>query len=1042
MPPLGRGPEAARAASGGSVPRPTYWRSLDELADTPAFRAFSEAEFPSAAPARLAPTTRREFLRLMGASAALAGLTGCRWPKEVIAPYGQQPENRTPGVPVQYATAMELGGWAQGLLVTSYDGRPIKIEGNPSHPLNRGATDARAQASVLELYDPDRAHAVCRRDGQQYATLTWEDFAAFARPHFDQLRQRGGAGLCVLSAASSSLSLADMRARLLAAFPQARWLEWEPLSRDNERLGALLAFGRPHRTHLHPDRADVIVALDDDFLGAHPAAVQYARDFITGRRIDATGRRIDAGGPEEAQRPAAPMNRLYVVESGYSITGAMADHRYPLRSCDVPAFAACLAAQLVERGLALPPEAGELSAVLKGAAEGRGEGPCPRGLADELLGHRGRCLITVGPHQPPEVHALVHVLNAALGNVGTTLTYTVEPDESRPTHVAAIGQLVAAMRAGQVDTLLILGGNPAYDAPADLELAGCLASVETTIHLSLHRNETSRLCLWNLPQAHYLESWGDARAYDGTLSIVQPLIAPLYDGKTPAEVIALLLGEEPATGYEIVRRALQALQPGTDFESWWRQALHDGVVPGTAFAAVSPTPRGGEWAATIGGWVGRPTAQEDGLEVVFRPSAAVYDGRFANNGWLPELPDPITKLTWDNPALLAPATAAALGVESGDIVRLTLGARSLEVPVYVLPGHAAGSVTLLLGYGRSSAGRVGDGVGCNTYALRTTEGLDVAYRPVVVKTGRRCKLATTQDHHAIRSRVGERAGQARVGLLVREATVEEYRRHPQFAREAVHHLPLVSLWQEHSYEQGHRWAMAIDLNACIGCSACVVACQAENNVPVVGKDEVERGREMHWLRVDRYFRGAPHDPQVAFQPVPCMHCENAPCEQVCPVAATVHSSEGLNDMVYNRCIGTRYCANNCPYKVRRFNWFNNHRDLTEIEKLAFNPEVTVRSRGVMEKCTYCVQRINAVKIAAGNERRAIRDGEITPACAQACPTQAIVFGDLNDPDSRVARLHTAERAYGILEELNVKPRTKYLARLRNPASTPGNRTDQ
>ncbi len=1003
--------------------RRTYWRSLDELADTPEFRRFVESEFPSMASWMSKSPSRRQFLKLMGASMALAGLTGCRWPQEKLVPAASQPVGRVPGKTVQYATAMELGGYAQGLLVTCYEGRPIKIEGNPLHPINRGAADAIAQASILEFYDPDRSRQVVQTDFEELRRRVirqtkdtgtprqWSDFEAFAKPHFAGLRAKEGAGLYILSEATSSPSMMDMRGLLMAAFPQAQWFEYEPISRDNERAGTAMAFGRPYRPHYALDKADVIVSFDDDLLGTHPAALKHARDFVAGRQVDRQGNRLDGGGK---------MNRLYVVESGYSITGAMADHRCALRAGDVSRFAP---------GLLLP------DSLSKGLNESLREL-----LTKDVSGHKGRCVFAAGPHQPAAVHAFVHALNATMDAIGRTITFTDELDGSRPSHTDALAQLTADVRGGKVGTLLILGGNPVFDAPADLDFFGHLAAVKNSVHLSLYNNETSRACTWHLPRAHHLESWGDARAYDGTISIIQPTIEPLYEGRTPIELLAFICEDKMTKGHDIVRRTFGELfDYGVNRGELWRQSLHDGVVAETALPAVQPPfnpERGQEIIGTFGA-AAKATGPGGDFDLLFSQSPTLYDGRFANNGWLQELPDPLTKLTWDNAAFVSPATARELGVRSGDVLELTAKDRSIEIAAFVQPGQAEQTIVLPLGYGRVAAGRVGDGVGVNTYALRTSGAMDVLTSVKVEKTGRRYKLATTQDHQAIDSKVGREATAERLGELVREADVEHYRTHPDFAKHVVHHPPLRSLWKEPVRQPGvtappaHRWAMAIDLSACIGCGACAVACQAENNIPVVGKDEVERGREMAWLRIDRYYRGKPEDPQVAFQPLTCHHCENAPCEQVCPVAATVHSAEGLNDMVYNRCIGTRYCSNNCPYKVRRFNWFNNHKDVSEVEKLAFNPEVTVRSRGVMEKCTYCVQRIMAVKIAAKNERRPIVDGEIVPACAQTCPTRAIVFGDLNDPNSRVAKLHAADRAYAVLAELNVKPRTVYLARLRN-----------
>ncbi len=1011
---------------------PPYWRSLEERDASPQFREWLEAEFPSAAePGAL---SRRRWLQLMGASLALAGVSGCRWKKSEILPFARRPAGRVPGVPEQFATAMELGEGALGLLVTSYDGRPIKIEGNPSHPQSLGATDALAQAAVLELYDPDRSQGLIEHAAQAEGR-TWDDFRRFLASQRQAWKSSGGQGLCVLAQPGTSPTLAWLREALLAQYPQAQWFEYEPLAWDNPRQGARLAFGRPVRSQLVVDQAAVIAALDSDFLAWHPAAVRHARDFATRR---------DADGPW--------MNRLYVVESTLTVTGAAADHRLALRAGYVAAFARALF-ERVRQGLAQPaamplPSAGQPKAERFLAA-----------LAGDLVeaARQGRpTLVIAGPHQPPEVHALVHHLNHLLGNAGKTVWYSEDPRGTALSAVEAIGQVADQMHAGQVHTLVLLGGNPVYDAPADCRFAEALRRVATSIHLSLYYNETSRRTTWHLPQSHFLESWGDVRSWDGTYSVVQPLIEPLYGGRSAIELTAMLAGLPTTAGLELVRQTFGRLVsdrragPQADAESLWRKTVQEGLLPESRFPAldVQLASSADEILARIApvafsGMASRAEAADraPGLELVFCRDSSLHDGRWANNGWLQETPDPVTKLTWDNAAWVSPATAKALGVKTGSVVRLALGHQAVEIPVYVLPGQAAGSIAVALGYGRTAAGRVGGDtaegvqpVGTDVYMLRTRAAMHFASGVVVEATGRHVELATTQDHHAIDT-VGLRGRAERLGELVRQATLRYYRQHPHFAQHVVHHPPLESLWQEPMYE-GYRWGMAIDLSKCIGCNACMVACQAENNVPVVGKEQVLRGREMHWIRVDRYFQGPVEDPQVAFQVVACQQCENAPCEQVCPVAATVHSHEGLNDMVYNRCIGTRYCANNCPYKVRRFNFFNYHKDLqspeNEVLKLLYNPEVTVRSRGVMEKCTYCVQRIQAAKIAARHRGQPVRDGQVRTACQQVCPTSAIVFGDLGDPSSAVARAAGSDRAYAMLAELNVKPRTAYLARIRNP----------
>jgi molybdopterin-containing oxidoreductase family iron-sulfur binding subunit len=721
------------------------------------------------------------------------------------------------------------------------------------------------------------------------------------------------------------------------------------------------------------------------------------------------------------------MNRLYALESTYSLTGTMADHRIALRADRVPLAAAHLAAELfLDLGLPLPVDgpAPALHASLEAFHSLPEKPSAVSTIAQDLLANRGSSVVAVGPRQPAEVHALAHWINAALGNVGHTVRYTEAGDPERAGHAEAIRELAGEMRSGAVGTLLILGGNPVFDAPADVDFAGSLRSVGTSLHLSLFDDETSQTCTWHLPRAHYLEAWGDVRSFDGTVSFAQPLIEPLYGGKSAIEILSMVAEPEPRSGHEIVRATALAAYVGLDFEGFWQRALHDGVVPGSAWPEIQPGLRPAEIRVTA--------PASEGLEVVFLQDSKVYDGRFANNAWLQELPDPLTKVTWDNAVLVGPATAAELGVKSDDLVVLRLESREVTLPVYVMPGQAQRSLAVSLGYGRTAAGKVGDGVGADTFRLRTSETMHAAYGATLQKTGRTHLLACTQNHHLI-DRIGLKAVEKRLGELVREGDLATYRENPAFAREHGHSIPLVQLFQEHSYDEGYQWGMTIDLNSCTGCGTCVVACTAENNVPVVGRDEVIRGREMHWIRIDRYFAGDMDDPHVVHQPVACVHCENAPCEQVCPVAATTHSHEGLNQMVYNRCIGTRYCSNNCPYKVRRFNWFDNHKDLSRVEMMVYNPEVSLRSRGVMEKCTYCIQRVEAVKIAAKNEGRTIKDGEITTACAQACPAQAIVFGNLRDPDSRVRKLQENPRAYAMLEEINTRPRTQYLAKLRNPA---------
>jgi MoCo/4Fe-4S cofactor protein with predicted Tat translocation signal len=981
---------------------PEYWRSLDEIAETEEFRELIHREFPQGASEMHDPVGRREFLKLMGASLALAGVTACtKQPPEKIVPYVKQPEALVPGKPLFFATSMPHRGYAAGLLVESHEGRPTKIEGNPDHPASLGATDVFAQASVLGLYDPDRSQTITYLG----EIRTWGALASAVQTAVEAKRGTQGAGLRILTETVTSPTLASQLQQVLTELPAARWHQWEPVSRDSVRAGAVLAFSEVVDTVFHVAQARVILSLDGDFLSSSPGHLKHTRDFAAGRRVH--------GG-------AGEMNRLYAVESAVTITGQMADHRLPLRASEIESFALEVASALGVPGV--PADAARLER-LRAAHPAAQLDRWIRVLVADLQRHPGASLVVAGEEQPASLHALTHAINATLGNVGTTVIY-IEPVEPNPVdQLGSLRSLAEDMDRGQVDLLVILGSNPVLTAPADLRFADRMAKVGIRIHLGLYEDETAALCHWHVPEAHYLESWSDARAFDGTASLIQPLIAPLYDGKTAHELVTLFAKTPGQSGYEIVRAywkgRFDQQQAGWDFEKSWRKSLHDGIVAGTSAAAKAvslrplapPPPETGH-----AGGGGNP------LEVIFRADPSVFDGRFANNGWLQELPRPQTKLTWDNAALIGPATAERLGLASGDEVEVRCRGRSVAAPVWVLPGQPHDSVLVHLGYGRTRAGQAGDLVGFNAYAIRTSVAPWFDRGVEIRKTGGRHEFASAQLEQVMHGR-----------HLVRAGTLEEYRRNPRFAHEQVESpAPSDTLYPEDHKYTGYAWGMTIDLNACTGCNACVVACQAENNIPVVGKREVGRGHRMHWLRIDRYYQGDPENPVSFNQPVPCMQCENAPCEVVCPVGATNHSAEGLNDMVYNRCVGTRYCSNNCPYKVRRFNFFLYQDWSTPSLKLMRNPDVTVRSRGVMEKCTYCVQRISAAKIEAEKQDRTVRDGDILTACQAVCPAEAIVFGDVNDPKSRVARLKADPLNYGLLEDLNTRPRTTYLAAVRNP----------
>jgi MoCo/4Fe-4S cofactor protein with predicted Tat translocation signal len=974
--------------------RRRYWKSLEDLAETPAFLEILHREFPAQASELTDPSARREFLKLMGASLALAGLTACtRQPRETVVPYVRAPEDVVPGRPLFFSTAVLDGGYAKGVLVESHLGRPTKVEGNPEHPASLGATDVFGQAWVLGLYDPDRSQTLTFRG----EIRPWSSFLATLRGALDEQRPRQGAGLRLLTGNVTSPTLFAQLQEILAAFPAARWHQYEaavPQSALSAALG--------HSVQYRLDTADVIVSLEADFIGSGPGNLSYIRQYASRRK------RPDLG----------QLNRLYVAESAWTLTGAKADHRLPVRSSQIEELARALSAGLGS-----------------GSVPGGPHQAWIQSAARDLQQQAGRSLVMPGEFQPVAVHRLAEAMNQRLGNVGRTVTYG-SLLEARPVDaMASLRELVADMKAGRVELLVILDGNPVYSAPGDLDFAGALDKVPLRIHLGEYDDETAERCEWHIPAAHPLETWGDARAFDGTLTILQPLIAPLYGGKSPHELLAAFSARPDRTAHDVVKDFWRGRMAAGDFEAAWRRALHDGVV---SSSLVPPAPAGTAPAASTS--PASPVAESpvpgaapsagtgNGLEVLFRPDPSVHDGRFSNLGWLQELPKPITKLTWENAALLSPPTARRLGLTEGDVAELRYRGRTLRTPVWTVPGQADETVVLHLGYGRRRAGRVGNAAGFDASYLRTSDAPWVGTGAQMSRTGDRHVFACTQEHWTIDAEAARRN-------LIRSVALEEYRKDPGSVKEMGEAPPRSLTLLPERRSEGHAWGMAIDLNSCVGCNACITACQAENNIPVVGKDQVARGREMFWLRVDRYYTGDPYRSDTVgthFQPLPCMQCENAPCEVVCPVGATVHSDEGLNDQVYNRCIGTRYCSNNCPYKVRRFNFFLYQDWDTPTFKMQRNPDVSIRSRGVMEKCTYCVQRINQARILARNEGRPIRDGDVQTACQSVCPAEAIVFGDLNDPQSHVARLKTEARNYSLLEELGTRPRTTYLAQVTNP----------
>ena len=955
----------AKLAQGG----PAFWRSLDAVAETEAFRAYLEAEFPSAAGLAAGPE-RRGFLKLMAASFALAGLSGCSGDgRDYELPYVNQPERVVPGAPLAYASAALFDGFANGILVTTRNGRPIKVEGNPDHPFSRGGTDILAQASVLGLYDPFRSQAVQHLGRPS----SWAAFQGAMLGRLAAWREGGGRGLALLTGPVTSPALAAEIARLRAAFPGLRWFASAGASRDGIYEGARRAYGRPLETLPDFARARAIVSLDGDFLDLGPGQVGLSRAWIEARRAGS------AAGHLPALHAAAPTPTL---------TSAKADHGLAASEGEILALARDLLS-LAEGGA--------------GGSSGPGAQGWLRRAFAALDANRGAALVTAGLTASPELHDLVHRLNGALGNTGATLRHTapVPAQGAEP-----LADLAAAMQRGAVEALIVVGANPVYEAPGALDIAAHLARVPLKIHAGLSFDETAAYADWHLPLAHPLESWGDARALDGTVTLLQPTIAPLHNGRTAHEILAFLDGAEPADGLGLLKRHWRREgEAEAAFEARFAEALRQGFFSDSA----SPP----ETVALVGAPPAPGPVGTSGIEVVFRPDPTLWDGTHADLAWLQELPKPLTKVVWDNVVALSPRLAERLGIATGDVVAVEATAGRVEGPAWILPGQAENTVTLSLGYGRAVPDHLSRGIGYAANPLRRADAPWHITGVRITRTGARRMPATTQD-------LGTMEGQDLVRVQVEGAA--------PVGDDAAFRQP--SFYGRASEDRGQRaaWGMVIDLDACTGCNACVTACQAENNIPVVGRDEVARGRWMGWIRVDRYYAGGLDAPRTHFQPVPCMHCEQAPCEVGCPVEATLHDSEGLNLQVYNRCVGTRTCQSYCPYKVRRFNWLDYTGGQPAVAQQRNNPEVTVRARGVMEKCTYCIQRVAAARIASAKDAHApIPDGTVETACQGACPTRAIVFGNIADPESRVAAARTEDRHYALLGELNTRPRTTYLA---------------
>jgi molybdopterin-containing oxidoreductase family iron-sulfur binding subunit len=969
-----------------------YWLGLEELSETDEFREFLNEEFPRQAVPYESSVDRRDFLKLLGASMALAGLTSCVRPvrpNEKIVPYVKAPEEMIPGRPLFFASAMTQGGYAMGVIAESHQGRPTRVEGNPDHPASLGAMDVTTAASVLGLYDPDRSQAI----------TGGADFAAFATA---LQGAASGNGFAILTETVTSPTLARQLAQVFEAYPNTKWYQYDQLHNDNAFTAAQQVFGEAVTTRYDFSQADVIVSLGADFLGEGPARIRYTKDFSRRRKV------LSA---EDT------MSRLYVMESHPSITGAKADHRVTVRPSQIAAIAGHIAAEIGVNGA---------------------EGALPEGVNAELVealisdlqATNGRSIVIAGDGEAPYVHAIAHALNDVLGNIGSTVFYHESVEVQAVNHSEQLSALVDDINSGTVTSLLVLGANPVYTAPVDLNFQEAYGKL-TSFHVGQYFDETAQVSTWHVPQTHYLETWSDARAFDGTVTIMQPLISPFYNGKSDHEILAALLGNAEATSFEIVQDTYRANVSG-DFDDFWRQSVFAGVIAGTQ------APLKG---VTFGSLPEAPAAPAGEFEITFKLDPSLLDGRYANNGWLQEAPKPLTKIVWDNVAFIAPATAETLGVSNHDVVTLTVGENTVNAPVWVMPGQAANTITVHLGFGRGeNAGHTANGVGFNANVIRTSENPWHASATVAKAAGRH-KVVTTQIHWRYDSPTGKNEtwgdyadGTTERRHIVRHGTLAALQAepdHPHFVHPVAHHES--DLYPDYAYDS-YKWGMVVDMTACTGCNACVVACQSENNIPVVGKKQVAVGREMHWIRIDTYYGGDLENPDFYFQPVACMQCEKAPCEPVCPVGATVHDNEGLNVMVYNRCVGTRYCSNNCPYKVRRYNFLQYAELTTTATELSLmqNPDVTVRSRGVMEKCTFCTQRIQQAYIRAENQGRKIADGEAVTACQSACPAEAIVFGDMNTEGALVNSHKESVLNYALLEELNTKPRLTYLAKVSNP----------
>jgi len=981
-----------------------YWKSLKDISSEDDYNRFlkqSEHNVDNG-------LSRRNFLSLIAASVALAGLEGCKKPVQKIIPYVEAEIGTIPGIPKYYASTLPFKNNALGVVIENHDERPVKVEGNEKHPTSLGKSNSFAQASTLEMYDPDRARGV-KFKGKK---VDWNEYLNFAK----SINDGNGKGLAVLMQESSSPTIKSIQEDFKKNLPNADWVVYESVNNENLYDGIELAFSKRLQPLYRLEKAQIIVSLGSDFLGVDDNNIYHTRKFAQNRNI------VDEN---------STMNRLYVAESSISSTGSSADHRLNVPQHEMENLLAELAYELKQLGLKIEAKKVKSSNNL-----------WVKAAAKDLFDGRGESIIIGGSSLSKEFHQLIALINY---NLKAPIDY-YPLNMSQVSSVKNFESLCKDMKDGKINNLIILGANPVYDSPVDFDFAESLKKVKNSVHLTNIIDETSKLCSWNIAMNHYFECWGDAMTYDGHVSIVQPQIMPLFDSKSIIQVLSPIVHSKEQSAYDTVKNVWKSkIVKSGNFEREWDKVLHDGLYKKPIFKKVNVKPASKISTAVLNNY----SLDNDKFEIVFCPSSSVYDGRYANNGWLQEIPKPITSLTWDNAALISIKVAKKLNIKNGQMLEISVGDNSINIPAFITPGQNQKSITLELGYGRKFNGRIGNEVGFNVYPLRSSDSPSFILNGSIKVLNETYPLASTQDHHGLEDDkyaapgfddLANKETQSRIPELVKQSTLDYYKDNPDWVQKKVeqHKPDKKRSWADHSmynpdwdYSKGPQWGMSIDLTSCTSCNACSIACQSENNIPVVGKQQVMNGREMHWIRIDNYFAGDPDNPEVSTQSVACVHCELAPCESVCPVAATTHSSDGVNQMTYNRCLGTRYCANNCPYKVRKFNFYNYTRDLPEVVQMAMNPDVSIRFRGVMEKCTYCYQRISSARITAENEGREIKDGDFQVACQQSCPADAIKFGDINDPNSEVSKAKRRNRDYALLAHLGTAPRTTYLAKIRN-----------